>query len=422
MLRALLFAAALVLAIGALSLPWHGDRPALPPRVLSSARGTGPLRAGAATVNVDLPFTPPIGGFARWGFQSSGVRDPVSARALFLEAPGARVAIVSAELLLVSEPLLRRVEELVSDLRLDALLAGATHTHAGPGGYYDDVAFEHGALGPYDARVLEAIAAAMAASIRQAVSSSAPATLSVARGAAASLVWSRSGGRPDGRLLSLRLQGSGGAPVAELLVFPAHATTLGKANRRISGDWPGRFLAAPGRGVRLFLQGAIGDQSAQVPDGDAATRPERFAEAVRAADDALPESEPIPEPALSAATVSVSLPPPSPGALPAWLRPATRTLAWSLLPPSANVTALRIGPALLVAVPGEPTAALAERWRERAGGGAEVVSLVGGYVGYVEDAERTRRGEGETRLTYYGPALAERLEAGIDAAVAALPR
>jgi hypothetical protein len=412
--------AAALLAIGALSLPWHGARPALDPIVLTTARGSGPLQAGAATASIDLPAGSPIGGFARLAWRSEGVRDPVGASALVLEAAGIRVAVVSAEVLLVTEPLRRRVEQLLSDLRLDAVLVGATHTHAGPGGYWDDLAAEHSALGPYDPAALERIAAAAARAVRQAAAAARPALLSVARGSAASLVRARSGGEIDGRLLSLRVSATGGEPIAELLVFGAHPTTLGKANRRISGDWPGRLMAAPGAGVRLVLQGASGDQSALVPPGDAATRPERYAEAVLAADASLRPSSREPAPLLAVATVSVTLPALEPGPVPRLLRRAAATLAWDRMPSTARITALRIGPELLVAVPCEPTAQIGERWRVAAGADAEVLSLVDGWIGYADDAARVRRGEGEAVRTYYGPALAERLEQGVAAAARAV--
>jgi hypothetical protein len=83
------------------------------------------------------------------------------------------------------------------------------------------------------------------------------------------------------------------------------------------------------------------------------------------------------------------------------------------------VTALRLGPVLLVAVPAEPTAEVGEGWRRAAGDDAEIVSLFDGYAGYVETPERTRTGVGETVRTYYGPDLAPRLEDAIVAAVRA---
>src|SRR5512140_3780747 len=70
------------LAIGGLSLPWHGRRPPEPVRLASSARGAGPLRAGAAATIIRLPPDVPIAGFSRLSWTSAGVLDPVGARAL----------------------------------------------------------------------------------------------------------------------------------------------------------------------------------------------------------------------------------------------------------------------------------------------------------------------------------------------------
>lgn len=404
------------LAIGGLSLPWHGDRPAEPAHVASVARGSGPLRAGAATVNIDLPPGVPIGGYARLSWRSEGMRDPVGARAVYLEVPGCRAAVVSADILLVSEALARRVEALVSDLGLDAVLVGATHTHAGPGGFRDELAFERAALGPYDARILEQLADRMAEAVRRAAAGATPARLMVARGTAAPLVKARHGGRVDGRMTSLRLVATGGAPIGELLVFPAHPTILGRENRRISGEWPGRVAAQAGRGVRVFVQGAVGDQSVRLARVDEAGAPERYAAEVIEQDDALPIRAATGETVLGVGSATVALPAPWPGAVPGWLRRAASTVAWGQVPATARVTALRIGALVLISVPAEPTAEVAERWRSAAGGDAEIVSLVGGYAGYVDTPERTLRGEGEAVRTYYGPELATRLESAVVAA------
>lgn len=417
---ALLGAAAL--AIGGLSLPWRGDRPAEPPRLLASARGTGPIRAGAASVDFDLPPGVPIGGYARLSWRSSGLRDAVGARAIFLEVPGFRAAILSADQLLVSEALVRRVEELVAPLRLDAILVGATHTHAGPGGYREELAFELAALGPWNPRVFDRLAERMAEAVRLAAEGAGPARLAIARGDAAALVKARSGGRVDGRMASLRLSGAGGAPLAELLVFAAHPAILGKENRRLSGEWPGRFAAIPGRGVRVVLQGAIGDQSVRQAPGPDATAVERYAAAVAERDDALPAAPEIAETTLAAASASVVLPPPAPAAVPRWLRRAAATVAWNQIPATARVTALRVGGLTLVAVPAEPTGGIGAAWRTALGGDVEIVSLVNGYAGYVDDAERIRRGEGEAVRSYYGPELAERLQRGVELAAEAVRR
>jgi hypothetical protein len=409
--RGALGALLLVLAIpavfvGAASLPWHAARPDAPPRVIRAGEGVGALRAGASQVAFDLPPGVPIAGFARLSYRSEGVRDPVGARALVLAVPGLKVALVSAEILLVPEPLEAAVAAAVADLGLGGLVIAATHTHAGPGGFWRHSLGERLATGPYDPRAAEAVAAGIAAAIRRADAALAPARVAVARGVAEDLARSRSGGAEAAWLTALRVERPDGAPVAEVVVFPAHATILGKENRRLSGDWPGPFMAGGGRGVRLFVEGALGDQSV---DGPASATPEAFARALSERVAALPAGAPDAAPALAYAVVEVSLPGALPAAVPAPLRRAARNLAHGLFPATARVEALRIGEALLVAVPAEPVASVASAWRAGLPPGTEIVSLAGGYLGYVEVPERMAAGDGESVRTYFGPGLAVRL-------------
>lgn len=418
-LGALLLAAVSIASfLAAASLPRPAERPATPPRVIREARATGPLSAGAAEVLFDLPRGVPLGGFARLAFASEGVRDPIGVRALALATPDLRVALVSAELLLIPEALEAAVLARVTDLNLTGVILAATHSHSGPGGYWENAFGERIATGPYDPLVRDAVAAAIARAIRQAVDGLAPARLSVSRGSAEDLARSRSGGAEDGRLLVLRLDRPDGAALAEVVVFPAHPTILGKANRRLSGDWPGRLLAEGHRGLRLFFQGALGDQSVEGPTGT----PESFGSALSARVAALaPGAAPDAAPALAYAAVETSLPAFEPGAVPPPLRRAVRNLASEAFPAIARVEALRLGDALLVAVPAEPVAAVSAGWRAALPPGAEIVSLAGGYVGYVEAPERVRAREGETVRTYFGPDLARRLgEAARAAAEAAV--
>ena len=125
------------------------------------------------------------------------------------------------------------------------------------------------------------------------------------------------------------------------------------------------------------------------------------------------------DPALGFASGEMVLPAPAPGALPPLLRAAARNVVHGAAPAEARVAALRLGPAVLVFVPGEPVAEVGEAWRAEAGAGAEIVSLAGGYVGYVETPEQIEARRGEAVRTYYGPELAARLGHGIVATVAA---
>jgi hypothetical protein len=415
--RVLLAVALAAAAIGAASLPWRSGPAASTPRVVSAVRATGSLSAGAAGTPFSLPAGVPIGGFARIAYGSEGIAAPLGVRALVLSSPGCAVALASAEILLVPEDLEEAVAARVADLGLAGMVLAATHTHAGPGGYWDHALGERLATGPYDPAVRESIVAATADAIRRAFLARAPARLAVARGAADDLARSRSGGLEDAPITALRLDRPDGTPVAELTVFAAHPTILGKSNRDLSGDWPGRFLAGGTRGLRLLLQGAIGDQSV---DGGATARPDAYAAALSARLDELEFGAPDAAPALGFAAAEVALPVPRPGAAPAILRPAAGNLAAPLLPTTARVEALRLGPALLVAVPGEPVARVAADWRKVLPAGAAIVSLAGGYVGYVEAPDRMRDGAGETIRTHYGPDLAPRLGEGARAAAEAV--
>jgi hypothetical protein len=424
--RGVLAAAAAVLgllaaAAGVVSLPWVKPRPAAPPRVERVARGEGPLTAGAAVTTIDVPAGAPIGGFPHLSYGSEGVRDPVTARALVLSSSGCRVALVSAELLLVPASLDAAVRARLRDVPLDGLVLAATHTHASPGGYWENAAFERFGLGPFDPAVRDRIANAIALAVRQAAAAAGPARLSVARGRVDQLVRNRSGGDLlDGRLTALRLARPDGEPVAEVALLAAHPTVLGRHNRLISGDWPGQLLAGGEHGTRLFFQGAVGDQSTRLPDAAGPVTPEAYAEAVGRELERLAFGAPETAPALAYASANTQLPAPALGGAPALLRRAAANVGAALLPGEAQVSAVQLGPVLLLAVPGEPVAAVGARWREVTGPGAEILALADGYIGYMETAEQVDARKGETVRTYYGPALAPRIEEALGAVVSAI--
>ncbi len=401
-----LLAALLAAAIALPALLRSDDRGG-PPRLDGACRGRGALSAGAAEVPLRLPGPPTIAGFARLRWGATGQRDPLAARALVVAEPGCAVGLLSLEILLVPPALARAVERRGRELGLDQVIVAATHTHAGPGGYWDSFLGGRLATAPYRPEVLAALEEAAVRALSGARAAVAPARLQVGEGDASDLVMNRDGGEVDGRLVSVRLTRADGTPVARLVSFGSHPTMLGMRNRLLSGDWPGALMRSRPEPV-LFVEGALGDQSTRGPPGVPGT-PEGYAGAVEARLDAVPLSAPDAAPALGAARATVVLPPTAPGAVPAFLRPAAGWLFQGALPAEAAVVALRLGPLTLLATPAEPTARVAAGWRAAAGPGAEIVSLAGAYAGYVETRERMERGEGETDRTYYGPALAERL-------------
>jgi hypothetical protein len=409
-----LVAGALLLAT--LSLTWREVVPDGPPELLGAASGKGLLLAGFGVRRLELGPAPVIGGFPRWSYTSEGVRDPVTARALLVSEPGARVALVSVEILVIPELLEAAVRGRLADLKLDALVLTATHTHSGPGGYWDSYAAGRFATGPYDQATFDRLVEDVVAAVRAAQAALGPATLSVQRAELAGLVQNRNGGRVGGQLLVARLARPSGEPVAELVRFTAHPTFHGQANRMISGDWPGRLLALGVRGPRLFWQGTIGDQSVRVPPSAAQPGEAEDATYARLLDDTINALQTGPadaSPRLAVARVVIGLPRLSPGAVPHLLWPATRTVLGGALPTRATVTTVRLGPLLLVATPAEPTETVGVHWRLVAGPDAVVLSLANGYVGYVVTEEDFAAGLSETQRSYYGPDLDERLARAI---------
>jgi neutral ceramidase len=405
-------------AYGVGSLRWRPARRSGPARLEGVVRGGGPLLAGAAVVPLTPKSPVPVAGFARLKWMEEGRRDPVAVRALALREPGCTVALVSVELLLIPGQLERAIERRVRDLHLDLLVVAATHTHAGPGGFWKDALGERLATGPYDPEVFDHVVGRTEEAIRLAVKGLEPAYLSVARAEAPELARNRgSGSEVDGHLVSVQLTGLSGREVAQLVLYPAHATLLGLENRLLSGDWPGALMRS-GAAPVLFFQGALGDQTTRLPPRVAA-KPESYARALRARVDALEASPPDPWPELVVATATAVLPPTDLGASPPAFRRVLQNVLYDWLPDRARLTAIRLGPLTLIAVPGEPVAEVGRRWRTAAGEGAEVLALAGDYLGYVETSERMAEAAGETVRTYYGPELADRLTAAVKLAASA---
>src|SRR6266702_3484086 len=389
----------LALALGAYglgSLRWRPAHRSGPARLEDVVRGGGPLLAGAAVVRLAPRAPVPVAGYARLKWMEEGRRDQVAVRALALREPGCTVALVSVELLLIPGQLERAIERRVRDLQLDHLVVAATHTHAGPGGFWKDALGERLA-----AKGLE------------------PAYLSVARAEVPDMARNRgSGSEVDGHLVAVQLTGLSGREVAKVVLYPAHATLLGLENRLLSGDWPGALMRM-GAAPVLFFQGALGDQTTRLPPR-VAGKPESYARALRTRVDALAPSPPDPWPELAVATATAVLPPTDLGASPPALRRVLQNVLYDWLPDRARLTAIRLGPLTLVAVPGEPVAEVGRRWRAAAGQGAEVLALAGDYLGYVETSERMAEAAGETVRTYYGPELADRLTAAVELAARAV--
>lgn len=212
------------------------------------------MRAGAAKVEI----TPPPG-LAMWGFGSRteparGAHDPLYARALLCEAGEAVALLLVADLLYVPEFIQEAATQLITQavpISRAQIQFAATHTHGGP-------ALVEG--GAYEAELIERIAlvAKLAWLGRQ--------EAQVAVGAAPISGIGKNRRHPDGpvdhAVTLLRVDGTGGSPIATLINYGCHPTTLGPDNLLYTADFPGILCAqleAQLSGVALFTTGAQGD-------------------------------------------------------------------------------------------------------------------------------------------------------------------
>lgn len=418
----------------------------LPTAAAAQPAAAARLLAGAASVTVDLPRGTPLagyGGFPRrawfpdllgqapdtfWFRPATGVHDPVKVRALVLESRGVRLLWFALDLVGMDPQLVADVRERLARLGLhyEGVIASASHTHSGPGGYARSEIFGFVALDRESPRVRGRIFSAMEDSARQAERRKRPATVGAGRSEVTGIAESRVRGPLDPELGVLKVLGVDGRPVAVVWNYAIHGTALGRDNFKISGDLMGdaaarieEQLGAPA----LFVNGAVGDVSPR-PRGwnGVAAAGKTLAAAVLAA---WPRIADDPDQRLGAAVESAVLPPPAlelRNCLGRWIPTGTRLGLKSALPSSAQVLAVSIGKSAWVSIPGELETRLGLDVKSAGRGRFAHVFIAGvsnAYQGYFLTPEHFRMPSYISCGSLYGERGGEIMR---DAAVAALHR
>ena len=396
----------------------------------------GPLFAGAGRAEVAVPPGGPIAGYPAYR-RDIGGNGPLPARALALQAGKGQVVLASLPVLLISPGLEAEIVRRAGLPAATCLMVAATHTHSGPGGYWDNPLLELGGVGRFSAERQGALAEAAASAIRAAVQALRPAHLEVVQAD-----WPQGPATPraqhtiDPALTVLRASDAQGAPIATVVDYAMHPTVIPRASHRLSGDWPEAAAQELERGSgapALVLQGAVGDATWTRAPGNAFDEPEVIAQrlgvevAARAlkllagavpAWRAAPPASVADAPALVQAQVELGctvrllqLPEPDAGPGVPWLLRRAAGNALRLFADRAALqTTLELPGLRLVGVPGEPVGELGLRARAAAAVPLALVGLADGYAGYVETPERWRAGAGESARTWHGPGLAAALE------------
>ncbi len=421
--RALWMGAAI---LGCALLGWcdlRGERPQQA-EIVEVVRGSGALAAGAGQAALNIVAEVAKAGYPPLRPTASGQDTPLMARAMVLRLGEATIGLVSLDLLEVSEELSEAIGAKARALGVSATLVTATHAHSSFGGCDRNLAAQVAALGRFEADQQRAVIDRAAEALARAVGQIGPVRARWAVRPLPGLNRNRAqpGGPVDRDLRVLAFESlPRGERIATLFSFDAHPTLVARRSARLDADFPGRAAAlieAASGGTALFFQGAAGDASATPPQSDglsgsASMAAHLAAEVERAL--ASAEALPIGEAALARASIALPRAQAPAGVPKLFQRPAAKILQ-AVLMERAQLTLIRLGELLLLAIPGEPTFFVgADLRRAIAGhhrGPLLFVGLAHGYVGYVESAERRRQGIGESRRALWAPDLDARLAAG----------
>lgn len=234
------------------------------------AAGHG-LLAGYARRDITPREPTPMWGYGdRHGALSEGVRDPLYADALVLQAGQNKFALVGLDLgRSPNETSLQAIRKRILDKAgIAHSIHAGSHTHHGPVMELKD---EPGkGKGTFDAalRYYRQMEEAVADALVEANNRLQPVRLAAGSVLVGNLNRNRHTKKDpkpvDRELVVLRLEGRNGEPVATVVNFTAHPTSLPSSDHRFSADYVGAlkdFVAREtGAGV-VFLQGAEGDQS-----------------------------------------------------------------------------------------------------------------------------------------------------------------
>lgn len=365
----------------------------------------------------------PLAGYgAREGRPATGVRQELWVKAVAFAVAGQTSVLVGADALIVP----REVADLACTrlarehgLPRAAIYLGATHTHAGPGGWGEGLVAEAFA-GPFVPGVREWFAGRIVEAAGAALADLSPAAAGGGSFLAPEFVRNRLLGddAPEDaefRLLSVR-QADGDRGV--IGSYAAHATVLPAANMEFSGDYPGAWAEAVEQGaggLAVFVAGGMGSHGprAGAPGAEGVSRMGRaLAAQTLATLDGLAHTNRV---AFGMAGVEVTLP-----ALQVRLSDGIRLRPWlagRLLPvsPTVLVQGLRLGDAVWLSTPCDFSGELAMELASRVAGqgtGVAVTSFNGDYVGYVIPSRYYGMGGYEPRtMSFFGPQLPDHFTA-----------
>ncbi len=223
------------------------------------------LMAGTAKVNI-TPRTPiPMSGYGGRNDPFKGVHDKLFARVLVMSDGKTKAALISVELIGISNALWKDVTEALekkTGIRKEFVLLSAVHNHSGPA---INVYEENKA--PEVLAYIEELKEKIIAATKDAMNKMVLVNIGVGKGECKMNINRRAqngkgeitlGMNPygpcDHEVGVIRVEDKSGKPVSVIMNWPCHGVVLGPQNYLITGDWPG---AASTYAEKLFGENVI---------------------------------------------------------------------------------------------------------------------------------------------------------------------
>jgi neutral ceramidase len=383
---------------------------------VNNSDSSNALYIGWSKVNITPEKPRSMAGYGKRSFkQYQSVNDSVYIRAMYLTNGINKSYIVASDLLITPPSVVALLQQKLkaTDISIDQVFFGATHTHSSVGGWGGKIT---GMLfaGEYDEQVVENLAEAMFNAIIQARQH--PQETKVAYREAVDSVNVRNRlvgeeGIIDPEVRSIEFSTKNGAKLI-LATYAAHSTILSSSNMTLSRDFPGALvdtLEGKGYEFAMYMAGAVGSMAPQVQGSDDLDKIRNQVEGIDsamfnpAAINNLQQNN-----LLFATTLKFPLREPTPrisANINLGLRPwVFRSLFGNYEP---NIKVLRIGQILMVGVPADFSGELIPEldiYAKKKGFDLIVTSFNGGYIGYVTHDKYYNRDLYETVImNWYGP-------------------
>jgi neutral ceramidase len=220
----------------------------------SPAASAAELKAGAARIDITPEKPVNMSGYAARKGLSTGVHDPLSARAVAFEVNGKRLVLISTDIIGFYEDVgsvMRQAIQAECNLQPSELFLCGIHTHAAP-----TPTLSRERAHANNVEYTEGLKPKLIEITRKALANMEPVKLGVGVGSCpvggnrrelrvnnngeSSIVLGRNPyGTTDKEVLVMKVAKGDGAPLAVMFDYATHGTSLGTANLTISGDVPG---------------------------------------------------------------------------------------------------------------------------------------------------------------------------------------